>query len=503
MSEFRIDGGSEPDICDVAGRDDLEALRDETGVSLPELVALDAKADPFLRGTAADWTKALWLRGVVEELEISLDLHQRGVHYALVSHGVVMPTGKVYGSDPSREGMHRDGEYLGDAINAARDLGVFPADAFPDRKHHTLANATELRSYYEPLVQTIFGPSGSVRFEADAFACAWELEAAPRPSRLALQPVTVEILTEKDGIAPQLLPLAREYGCRLTHTVGFSGRGLAHSIFERARADGRPVVVLMFHDADSAGESMPIATARHLEFLASRNPEAPRVFLDSVGITLEQVQRIEQETGRKIPLAPDRGRDEGRVELDALPFFAPGWIEGELRRRLEELTAAVDYTPLQEAEERIRQDLDGPLAQALERMEEIASRARQLLHAPELETLRAALAQLEGEMREAQEDAEAIVDEYDADVPEPNVGDAPLDAIDWLLDTEREYLDQLNAYRAREPIHRRRPPLTLTRRTCAVCGGDMTGKKAGARYCGEECRIAASAAARRARRGDA
>jgi hypothetical protein len=97
---------------------------------------------------------------------------------------------------------------------------------------------------------------------------------------------------------------------------GFSAKTLAYDILDRAIEDGRPRVVFMFSDADASGESMPNATARHLESAVRQAENAgedvPTIYLDPIALDLEQVAEIEAEIGRKIPTAPDVARDEER-----------------------------------------------------------------------------------------------------------------------------------------------------------------------------------------------
>jgi vacuolar-type H+-ATPase subunit H len=493
----------QPSANRISGRDGLLELQNETGARLEDLVAISREVDPFYRGTETDWLNGRWVTEEATRLGL-IGAHMRAVHYAFISNEVAMPSGKRYGSDPSRKAMQREQATLGLAIAAARELRLLPRDAFPDRKSVLIEDSSYLRDDYREPLASVWPGSGSVPtldvYVPDAYPAS--VDVLSRPTSLQAQPITVEILSEKDGILDHLRPLARRYGCRLTVPRGFTGKTQASEILDRALADGRPLIVLMFHDADSSGESMGIATGRHLEFYV-RQAEAdgidvPPIFLDVVGITLEQVGRLEAEIGREIPRAPDVRRDEGRVELDALPYFAPGWIEEELLRRLQQLWGEVDETELDQAIEQLEEDVEQVYAPTTERLDEIITRARELLGTPEADRLRRQLQELQDEAQAAICDADRLAAELNAALPDPDVDGPDLDAVDWLLDTRRDYLTQLNAYRGREPVHRRRAKIELgARPPCPECGRDMRGKKSNAKYCGDDCRVTAGHRQRR------
>ena len=492
MSELRLSGGDSPLDRNVAGRDDLLDLQKATGARLDDLVALSY--DPFRSGTESDWEKARWVSELVDQLGINVhSKHQRGLHYIFVNRDVHLPDGCRY------EGSEADLDFLGEAVPLARELGLLPPDAFPDRKAKLISDSTYRRHPQETRFE-ISAPDGGVPTLWVPQATSWSF-TVERPGTLSLQPLVVEILTEADGIVEQLQPLAARYGCRLVVAGGFTGKSLAAEIFSRAVQDGRPRVVLQFHDADASGESMGIATARHLEFLVrqarARGEEVPRIYLDAVGITIEQVTAIEREIGRKIPRAPDVAREIGRVELEALPEYAPGWIEKELGGRLRALMAEVDYSPLDEAEEQIQDDLDERFSEVEARIEEITSRLEELLETPEAEELQSKLLNLWREFDVVRDEGQEIVDAFEVELPEPEVEDLDLDGFDWLLDSKRPYIEQLNAYRRREPVHRRRPEIALVERPgCEQCGADMRGRRPGARFCSKLCRTYASNARR-------
>jgi len=482
-------------FCDVAALDDLKALSQFAGVRQRDLVALSGE-DPFEIGTEADRKKAEWVVGLADRLGVDVrEKHGRGFHYVLLSHGAAKPDGTPY------TGTDADEQLLIKSIGYAIALDLLPFDAFPDRKSTVYVDAEHERDYVEP-VAVVTAPDLHVPTLwrlSDPWATRWTVAFA-RPSELAVQPVLIDVTVEKAGVVPQLAPVARRDGCRLIVTDGFSGRALAAAIVRRTITDGRPRIVLPLTDADSAGESMPNATARHLEFLTmlarKQGEQVPPIYLRPVALTLEQVAEIEKEIGRPIPRAPDVGREAGRVELDALPEFAPGWLERQLADALDALLAEIDYSPLDEAEQSVRTELSDEFAPVREQMDDVVARAepvvacaRALLETPEAEAIAEQLDALRYETEELNREATLIAERFEPELPGPEVSSPNLDAVDWLLDPRRDYIDQLNAYRRFESEHRRRPPLPeLVERRCLRCGGPMGHRKKIAKFCSTECK---------------
>ena len=90
-----------------------------------------------------------------------------------------------------------------------------------------------------------------------------------------------------------------------------------------------------------------------------------------------------------------------------------------------------------------------------------------------------------------EEIAADAVAEWEPDVSEVDVPEVDLDR-DWILDTERDYLAQLNAYRQHGPAHRDTEPLVLSERLCVCgCGDSLAHMAVQARYFNQSHRLAA------------
>jgi hypothetical protein len=97
-------------------RDKLVEMGAKTGRYQHELVALSRNTDPFLTDAPADRRDARWIVPLIAEIGVSLDVHERGLHYSLAGHNAALPSGKLYA------GSKRDAEELEHAVNAARNL---------------------------------------------------------------------------------------------------------------------------------------------------------------------------------------------------------------------------------------------------------------------------------------------------------------------------------------------------------------------------------------------
>jgi hypothetical protein len=176
------------------------------------------------------------------------------------------------------------------------------------------------------------------------------------------------------------------------------------------------------------------------------------------------------------------------VELQALAAFAPGWVGRELRRRLDEVTDpelgdAIDDWEV-EAEDAIEAAWETETAASEEALSVLRDRRDAILERFDLAALNAALDEIEPERRGLEAEIRAVVEGFDPELLGLPDGYVDLDGDrDWLLDTDREYEEQLNAFRRHEPIHRRRPPLVLTEPTCEFCGDPLPpGRR---RFCNE------------------
>ena len=111
------------------------------------------------------------------------------------------------------------------------------------------------------------------------------------------------------------------------------------------RGVGPPVAILWLADADSSATAKrwrppPPGTSSSSE---RSTRTCLRIWVASIGFSLDQIAEIEEEIGRKIRANRTTEREQGRIEIQAVAAFAPGWIDrSSVREALEELTFEID-----------------------------------------------------------------------------------------------------------------------------------------------------------------
>ena len=79
------------------------------------------------------------------------------------------------------------------------------------------------------------------------------------------QPYHIAMVGEKSSLEPVLRPIADRYQADLYLPSGDISNTMVYTLAKTSAADGRPLVVLYFSDADMSGWHMPIVVARKLE----------------------------------------------------------------------------------------------------------------------------------------------------------------------------------------------------------------------------------------------
>src|SRR5262249_12900164 len=162
--------------------------------------------------------------------------------------------------------------------------------------------------------------------------------------------------------------------------------------------DNRLARIFYVSDFDPAGDQMPVAVARQIEFYLEKYADGCEVKLTPLALTREQV--VQYNLPRKPIKANDKRRGnfedrrgEGAVELDALEALRPGELERLIREAAEPYRDPDIEERLQEAREEaqvladeawdaatseLRQELEQLQQQAREIAERYEKRARRL-----------------------------------------------------------------------------------------------------------------------------
>lgn len=428
----------------------IKAWARRAKLSVGDLIALAPQNDPFYMGTPGDVRSAEWFAELWKRFGYEGGVHVRRVHYQIVSQEppVQMPSGDPY------ENTERCWRYLNAASKAARYLELVDPGAFVDRRNPqpTLFAPAEVHPHL-----AVKPHEGMGEFAFPEFP---EWPSYELTDFVGRQRYFVEVWCEKSTMNDVLLPLCEQYGANLVTGVGeLSITAVLNLVLQRVKRAGKPTRILYVSDFDPAGQSMPVAVSRKIEYFVRKNDLDVDIRLQPAALLEEQVVEhrlprtpIKETELRKSHFEEHHGR--GATELDALEALHPGELrtilEGEIRRyhdatlaeRAEEARADIERR-LMEIETSIR-----------EPHQEELSRLRN-----EYETLRESFAD---QMRSWHDRMDALHRELYAKLEEaaPDVHSFPIpegepaDEPGWTLyDSQLDYERQLEHYKRFQDGH--------------------------------------------------
>lgn len=251
----------------------FDAARDESGLSMKALTVMSDQSDPYRMDTPAHHRDAEWLANVMQTQGLTRQIHNRGLHYAIL--GQTMPDGRQYVSD----GLSVD-------IPSAADIEPYVGAYYVDADGQTHGG---------------FGMA---------------------------QPYKLVFVGEKSSLDDVLGPIANRYKADIYLPTGDISNTHIYSIAKTGAEDGRPMVVLYFADADPSGWNMGIAIGRKLQ--AFRDLHFPELDFQvhRAALTIDQVREFD------LPSTPlkesERRADKWRqafgveqTEIDALATLRP------------------------------------------------------------------------------------------------------------------------------------------------------------------------------------
>jgi hypothetical protein len=275
----------------------------------------------------------------------------------------------------------------------------------------------------------------------------------------------VEIWAEKSTQNDILVPLVQRYGANLVTGVGEMSLTACDALVRRAGKSGRPVRILYVSDFDPAGLSMPVASARKIEFGIRDAGLDHHIQLRPVVLTLEQCQ---QYSLPRTPLKPKERRADlfeyrygtGATELDALEALHPGTLEQIVEAELDRY-----WDP----------DLEGDVQDKIEKCRKVnryLTRRIAAEHQDELDELQATYASIVEaynagivEVAERLRDVQRAI-QYDLEVyapkrikwPESVEGD---DDDNPMFDSSRGYLEQVRCFKRHQQKDVVRPKVEM------------------------------------------
>ncbi len=422
----------------------IKELARSEGVKVADLIALAPQNDPFYTGTDGDWSAGRWFADLWARFGYTTGVHIRRVHYQVISQDppVNMPDGTPY------ENTERCWKFINQASKQARYLGLVDPGAFVDRR-----NPDPRIFAYDRTEEPQVWVYQNLWSEALALPPFPDLPSFEVHGYTGIQRYHVEIWCEKSTMNDVLLPLCERHQVNLVTGVGELSITACLELV-RARMTDRPLRILYVSDFDPAGQSMPVAVARKVEYFLRNEDSSADVRLYPVVLSADQVRQYRlprtpiKDTERRAGRFEER-YGEGAVELDALEALYPGTLgsilEREVRRYFDlNLDARVSSArrSLLGDLERTRQAIITPHEGQLAQLRTDYEAIRQEFQA-RVEAVQTELTQL----------WQAIGDEMEAQTPD--IEDYPIPEADAaherngaLYDSDRDYVEQIEAYKA-------------------------------------------------------
>lgn len=389
----------------------IKELSKKLHVSYKELIALKDQNDPFYADVPGCKKKGEWFANLWHSAKFTNAEHLRRFHYFLISQQTLpkLPDGGQY------EHTDKCWAQLLQASKSARWLGLVRFDAIKDQRNpdpHVFAKYNfnpdgyiDIPDFDDPYVNT----DG---FEIPNF-----------------QPYHLEVWCEKSTMDDIVLPVCEKY---YTDYVTFAGEtsitGDCVSLFQRIEQSNRkPVRIFYISDFDPAGNNIPLAAARKMEFMVRKYYPNIDIRLKQIALTKEQIQQYQ------LPSVPMKDtRRAGKfsnafgmlaTELDALEALHPSElakiVSSELDVYFDKQAAGEAVIAEGQAENRLR-----------ERMKKVTDK-----YQPQIDAIK--------QMLEELKTVSTDIVEFVPEVAEPTVEEEN----DWLFDSGRDYLTQIQAYK--------------------------------------------------------
>ncbi len=423
----------------------IKQLAKETGCKVTDLIPLAPQNDPFYTGTPGDWALGEWFAGLWNGFGYHNNVHIRRVHYQIVSQRtpVVMPNGKPY------ENTTECWDMLNMASKVARYLQLVDPAAFTDRRNDDPVICAP-RESGQPHIR-VYGNLWQDSLTLPDFPALPEYGTAGFRGE---QRYHLEVWCEKSTMNDVLIPLCQRYSANLQTGSGELSITATLALAHRLQQANRPARIFYVSDFDPAGQSMPVAVSRKLEYFVHRYGLDVDVRVFPVVLTLDQVREYQlprtpiKETERR-RFGFESRHGEGAVELDALEALYPG----ELADLLSHYIEAYYDTSLEERVEEHEQELAYHLSQLHTQV--VSGFAEQI------EQVRADYDQLRNEYTARMESCSERLSNLWFEIKSALALSAPRINMDaypqasWaeeigegLYDSTRDYMEQLETYKA-------------------------------------------------------
>jgi hypothetical protein len=409
----------------------LRATKEESGVGLGDLTVLSPQNDPFRLDTPTNHVIGKWFRDQMRAgglLRRVADIHNRGVHYVVVSREAKLPSGKPYKNDDACW------TFLEAASKAARWLGYVPFEKIIDAR-----NAEPIiRIWPASAEPPAMVATGALIDLPDAIDLKPEVFLSGFKAR---QRFRLVFFGEKTSLGEVLSPLADRFDADLYLPSGEISDTLLATMAKTGAEDGREMIVLVFADCDPAGYQMAVSIGHKLRAFKEAFHPSLKFHVHAPALTVEQVRRFDLPS---TPLKETERRADGwrhkhgveQTEIDALATLRPELLREIVEEACEPYYDATLARRVADAksewEDAAQEELDEKLDEEI--LEDIRERAQQALD----------------ELREKLEEAGEI--EIEISLPPPPIPEAEPaeDGPDPLVSSDMPLVEAIDILRARK-----------------------------------------------------
>lgn len=471
----------------------LKAEAKERRCSVKDLIALAPSNDPFYV-TPGREDNGAWFAQQLARFNVQGEFHDRRIHYLLVTQEtpVKRPDGGDYENTEKcwdlLSAAGRDTRYTQD-VESARfvdrrnpDPEIFHRVSDEPEPETVIVEDSDLQDRGWAMYELPSVPELDDLPESLPNLPAYSVTTLPQVTE---QPILIEVFCEKTTMNDVLIPICTRYGVNLITGMGELSTTACYNFLERCRRARKPGRILYISDFDPAGIGMPVAVARKIEWYQRtyEEYEGLDVRLEPIALTAEQVSAY------RLPRIPVKDTDrrkgnfemvygEGQVELDALEALHPG----ELARIVTDAILQYYDPNLRSETVKAYNQFDAYLERMTDAEHSIFADQRSELEAEydalraEWQAIRAKFAeltegfkteieQLKGRADDIRERAEELHDEVtdhcaahidELDEYEPPEADLPDEPDGQLYDSQRDWEEQLDAYKAHKNGEARR-----------------------------------------------
>ena len=450
----------------------LKSMADSFGIAKKNLIVLAPKNDPFNSGTKTDRIQAEWFAKVMKDLGLPPGKHLRRYFYLLVTQDqpVVMPTGSKF------ENLESHWAYLQNASRHARYMGLIDPNQFTDNRNPSAVEfhaapreepnpSWRIDDFCDWTLPRISMVPGGGLYLPDIFVEGYDYDDGDQSYHL-------ECWIEKSTMDEELDPICEQYRVTKKQGIGFDSVTSVVKLLERCQKFmemDRPIRIFYISDFDPAGDAMPRAIARQLQFWLWRFGCEADIRLKPLVLTQSQVDEynlprkpIKDEDRRKANFEKRHG--EGHVELDALAALHPGEFERIVSEAFSDYRDESLQEELDEAFDDATHEAESAWEQATAHVQEWVDNLREKVQAvsdkyqPEVDALRERLAvelaplkvAMDELHKQALEECEEERRLLQVHLPlRPSAApEAEAEGEEWLFDSSRSFGQQLEYFHA-------------------------------------------------------